>query len=255
MIALRPSWTAIERFATSFVDLALPHRCAMCGSVLGAERGVCGGCWAQLSFIAEPVCSVCGRPRTVDETPVDPCVRCRAHPPLLRRTRAALAYDDASRRLVIAFKHHARLSLRPLLVRWLRRAAADLIDEVDLVAPVPLHRHRLLHRGYNQAAVLAAPLADRAAHYVPDLLIKRRSTRPQQGLGAQARASNVTARAFQINPRWQAQVKGRRVLLVDDVVTTGATLDACGRVLARGGVASVDGVCLARVTRPDRPPI
>lgn len=248
--------SALARVASAVVDLVLPHRCALCGHVLGPDRGLCGACWAELRFIAEPYCSCCGRPRLEDDTPVDPCVRCRNDPPLLRRTRAALAYDDASRRLVIAFKHHGRLSLRPLLLRWLRRAAAELVDDVDLVTPVPLHRGRLLRRGYNQAALLAAGIVDAAPPvYVPDLLVRTRATRSQQGLGARARLDNITQRAFAVHPAHAALIRGRRVLLVDDVLTTGATLDACAHVLRAGGADAVDALCVARVTRPDRSPI
>lgn len=246
------SWSdalSVQRLLAPAVDVILPHRCALCGTVLGHERGLCAVCWSELRFVSPPVCSVCGRPQ--DEGAGDPCTLCRAHPPPLRRMRGALAYDDTSRRLVIAFKHHGRLSLRPLLVRWLARTAADLLDEVDLVAPVPLHRWRLVQRGFNQSALLARDLGrPEGPVYVPDLLIRHRPTRSQQGLGATARAANINAAAFRPHPRHAASIRGRRVLLVDDVLTTGATLAACARVLERAGAVAVDGLCLARVTRP-----
>lgn len=177
------------------------------------------------------------------------CGACTAAAPLVRRTRAALLYDDASRRLTIAFKHYGRLSLRPLLVQWLRRAAAELLDDADVVVPVPLHRWRLLHRGYNQSVLLARGLvADEPSRFVPDLLVRHRSTKPQQGLGNAERRSNVTAAAFRVRPAARSRLEGAQVLLVDDVLTTGATRDACARVLLREGAAAVDAVCLARVT-------
>ncbi len=246
----------IAAAARRLVDLALPHRCAVCGTVLGSERGLCAACWTQLHFIAPPVCPSCGRPQAEDGADLDPCAICRSNPPRLRRQRAALAYDDAGRRLVIAFKHHGRLSLRPLLIRWLQRTADELLTDVDLVAPVPLHRGRLLRRGFNQSALLAAGLAEAGTvAHVPDLLWRVRATRSQQGLNARARAANVTAAAFAVRPRWRARVAGSRVLLVDDVLTTGATLEACARVLQAAGATAVDAVCLARVTRPTPAPI
>ncbi len=248
--------STLTRAGSAVLDLILPHRCALCGTVLGHERGLCPVCWGELRFISPPLCPVCGRPSAADDDPDRACVGCATDPPLLRRTRAALAYDDTSRRLVIAFKHYGRLSLRPLLATWVERTAGELIGDVDLVAPVPLHRWRLLRRGFNQSALLAGPLGrPDGPSYVPDLLVRHRPTASQQGLGSEARARNVTSAAFRVHPRHRAEVEGRRVLLVDDVLTTGATLAACARVLDRAGAAAVDAVCLARVTRPQKAPM
>jgi ComF family protein len=246
---LREAMAPALHVARAAVDLVLPHRCALCGTILGPERGLCGACWAELRFVTPPWCTVCGRPYDEDDAGLDPCGRCRAHPPTLRRTRAALAYDDRSRRLVVAFKHYGRLSLRPLFGLWLALPAGELLGEVDVVAPVPLHRRRLMQRGFNQAALLAASLAEPGGpRYVPDLLQRTRATASQQGLGARARQGNVTAAAFRVHPQRRHLVAGRRVLLVDDVLTTGATLEACARTLLRGGAEAVDGLALARVT-------
>jgi ComF family protein len=247
--------SAAARLAGAAIDLVLPHRCALCGTILGHERGLCGACWAELRFVTPPWCSVCGRPFDDDDAGIDPCGLCRAAPPVLRRTRAALAYDDRSRRLVIAFKHYGRLSLRPLFALWLALPAGESLAEVDLIVPVPLHRRRLLRRGFNQAALLAASL-ERAGgpRYVPDLLQRTRATAAQQGLGARARQANVTAAAFRVHPQRRSLVAGRRILVVDDVLTTGATLEACARTLLRSGAEAVDGLALARVTRLERDP-
>ncbi len=243
------AWAPAARLARAAVDLVLPHRCALCGTILGQERGLCGACWAELRFVTPPWCSVCGRPFDEDDAGFDPCGLCRADPPVLRRTRAALAYDDRSRRLIVAFKHYGRLSLNPLFALWLALPAGELLGEVDLVAPVPLHRRRLMQRGFNQAALLAQSLAGaEGPRYVPDLLVRVRATASQQGLGAGARQRNVTAAAFRVHPAHRDKVAGRRVLLVDDVLTTGATLTACARALGRAGAAAVDGLALARVT-------
>jgi ComF family protein len=247
--ALRRGWRPLRAAATATVDLFLPHRCALCRTILGPERGLCGACWAELRFVTPPWCSRCGRPFGEDDAGLDPCGTCRREPGVIERTRAALAYDDRSRRLIIAFKHYGRLSLRPLLGRWLELPAGELLADADLIAPVPLHRRRLLQRGFNQAALLADGL-ERAGGppHVPDLVRRVRATASQQGLGARARRGNVTSAAFRVRPRHRPALAGARVLLVDDVLTTGATLEACARVLLAGGAAAVDAVCLARVT-------
>jgi ComF family protein len=243
------------RLASAVVDLVLPHRCALCGTILGHERGLCTGCWSELRFVAPPVCRSCGVPLPGAGIAEPLCGACAAEAPVIRRTRAALVYDGPGRRLIVGFKHYARLSLRPLLVQWLRRAAGELLDEADLVVPVPLHRWRLLQRGFNQAALLAKGIAPGASpRCMPDLLVRHRATVSQQSLGRAERRTNVTPAAFHVRPAVRPLLEGKRVLLVDDVLTTGTTLDACARVLLREGARDVDALCLARVTdRPARP--
>jgi ComF family protein len=184
------------------------------------------------------------------------CGACAADPPAYDRARAALRYDDGSRGLILAFKHADRTDTAPAFGRWLARAGAELTSEADLIAPVPLHRWRLLKRGYNQAAILAQALArETAATLLPDLLQRVRATASQQGLGGRARAENVTAGAFRVHPWHRRRIEGARVLLVDDVLTTGATVEACARVLHRAKVVQVDVLTLARVVRDASSPI
>lgn len=170
-----------------------------------------------------------------------------AAPPLFNRLRSAAVYEGAIPGLVSAFKYGDRLDLAPMLVSWMRRAGRDLLADCDLVVPVPLHRWRLLSRRYNQAGVLASRLARSAGKaYRPLYLVRRKSTRPQVGLSPDGRAQNVSA-AFAV-PRWaRSRIAGRRVLLVDDVYTTGATVTAAVRPLLRAGASQVDVLTLARV--------
>ena len=232
------------------LDLLLPPRCLGCGAMVeGADR-LCADCWRGLTFLGPPFCRACGYPlpETIAELPV--CGACAQEPPVFERARAALRYDDGARGLILRFKHADRTDVVGTFGGMLERAGAELIADCDLVIPVPLHRWRLLQRGYNQAALLAYALADGGRRLVlPDGLQRVRATASQQGLSAAQRKSNIAANAFRVHPRYRQRIEDRRVLLVDDVLTTGATVAACTRVLKRSGAAAVDVLALARVVR------
>lgn len=234
------------------VDAVLPRRCLGCGLELDAEGGLCAPCWSGLAFLGPPWCRVCGRPLPHAALTDPLCPRCLEEPPAYDRARSALRYDERSSRLVLGFKRGARFEGVDAFGRWLARAGAELLPEADLILPVPLHRWRLLHRGFNQAAVLARALAREAGRpWSPSVLVRHRATRSQQGLHARDRAQNITARSFVVGPRHLAAVAGRRMLLVDDVLTTGATLGACTAALRHAGAAAVDVVTLTRVVRDE----
>ena len=237
------------------LDSVLPPLCLGCGEIVEAAGALCAGCWQGFSFIAPPQCACCGDPFAEHLGEDALCAACLARRPLFRRARAALAYDTQSRRLVLPFKHGDRTDIARACGGWMARAGAELLAEADLIAPVPLHWRRLLVRRYNQAQLLARALArtivrgQTGVRLAPDLLRRRRWTGSQAGLRARERRRNVRE-AFDIHPRWAAEVAGKTVLLVDDVLTTGATAEACARVLQRGGVRHVDVLTLARVVRP-----
>jgi len=198
-----------------------------------------------VAFIAEPLCDGCGAPFEYDVG--GRCAACLAQPRAFSRARAACLYDDASRDLILKFKHADRTDLSRLFSRWISRAAADLLVEADAVAPVPLHRSRLLHRRYNQAAEIARPLA--RAHrlaYLPDALVRARRTDTQGGKSGSGRRRNV-AGAFAVPESRRRHVEGRRILLIDDVLTTGATVEACAKALLKAGASCVDVAVVARV--------
>lgn len=235
-------WTA-----TAVLDALLPPRCGSCGEPVGRPRTLCLGCWSALRFVARPLCRLCGDPFETAPPGEPVCGDCLAAPPPWGRGRSALRYDDASRPLVLAFKHGDRLHLAPLLAGWMRAAGAELLAECEVIVPVPLHRWRLLARRYNQAAALAHALARASGRPVSDCALLRARRTPSQGrMSRSQRARNVQG-AFRIDAGRRAEIAGRRVLLVDDVLTSGATAAACTRALLRAGAASVDLLTLARV--------
>jgi ComF family protein len=230
------------------IDLLLPPRCAACGTIVDAQGSFCVRCFAALPFITAPMCASCGLPFETPQPDGALCGACLATPPRFT-ARAALAYDGPAREVVLRLKHGDRAHLAADMAAHLRRAAGELPDEA-LIVPVPLHRWRLWKRGYNQAAELAKALA--AATRTPllvDALVRRRATRSSQGLNPAERRRNL-AGAIRLARRAKPLIADKCIILVDDVLTTGATADACARVLRRGGAASVRLVTLARVVRP-----
>ncbi|HET6194504.1 MAG TPA: ComF family protein, partial [Acetobacteraceae bacterium] len=211
---------------------------------------LCAACWPGFSFISAPHCARCGTPFAEEAGDAILCGACLRRPPRFRKARAALVYDDRSRRLVLPFKHGDRTDMARACGRWMAAAGGDLLAEAELIAPVPLHWRRLFTRRYNQALLLARSVWRASpARLAPDLLRRARWTGSQAGLKAEERRKNVR-RAFEVNARWAGKVKDKEVLLVDDVLTTGATVEACALALQRAGARHVDVLTLARVVRP-----
>ncbi|MGF1474733.1 MAG: double zinc ribbon domain-containing protein [Geminicoccaceae bacterium] len=232
------------------LDLVLPPRCHGCGSVLYGDDGLCGDCWGRLTFIAPPFCRICGFPLPGSSVDQPLCAGCAAKPPVFDRARAALRYDNASRHYILRFKNQGRLAVQGLFARWLHHAGTEILAETDVIVPVPLHRWKLFRRGFNQAALLAQRLASRTGHPVEVNAFRRiQATQSQKGLGGNQRLTNITAQAFGVAPERPASFLDQRVLLIDDVLTTGATASACANALKRAGALSVDVLSLARVVR------
>ncbi len=250
MIDISQATGGLRRGAGVVLDMLLPPQCLNCRAPVDRQGELCAECWQAIGFLAEPCCESCGYPFAYDEGVDVVCAACLASPPVYDRARAVMAYNDASRHLVLSFKHGDRLEGAPSYGRWLERVGRHLLDEADLIAPVPLHRWRLLKRRYNQAALMAQALARRSGlPAVNDLLRRTRPTPSQGGRSPAQRRANVRG-AFEVRRGYRARLAGRRVLLIDDVMTTGATVNAIATVLRRHGVRGVDVLTLARVVRP-----
>jgi ComF family protein len=217
--------------------------------------GMTAAAWGRIHFIEAPFCDGCGAPFDFDLGFGARCAPCQARTPAFDRARAACLYDEHSRDLILKLKHADRTDLAGLFARWLSRAVADIAPDIDAVAPVPLHRWRLLGRRYNQAAEIARPLARmRGLAYFPDAVIRKRATASQGGRSGSSRRRNV-AGVFSVAPGWRTRVAGKRILLVDDVLTTGATVEGCARALKAAGAARVDVAVIARVKELTARPI
>jgi ComF family protein len=242
--------SALSRMAQplrTVFDLVLPPRCPGCRAMVTADGRFCAGCWQQLRFITAPLCPRCGTPFEHDRGPATVCAPCMAAPPRYASARAALAYEGPARQALLAFKMGDELHMARMMAPHMARAAGPMLGQGALLVPVPLHYWRLWRRGFNQAALLAQALAARTGlELAIDGLERRKLTQRSAGLGREARARNVRG-AFKV--RDKARIRGRAIILIDDVLTTGATAEACARVLLRGGAASVDVLTWARVVR------
>ena len=235
---------------TPLVDLVFPPRCPLCGDALGEQGGLCIACWSKLVIPGNPACALCQRPLgdafSGTDSDLLTCAPCLAAPPRHDGIAAATLYNPTSRDLVLAFKHGRRVGLGTLLGRLMAARVGELEGEW-LVVPVPLHRWRLWKRGFNQSALLARTIAAAPGRTLAvDALVRTRATPSLGGLGRSDRAKALRG-SIAVNRVWKTRLAGAHVLLVDDVMTSGATSDACLRALRRAGATQVRIACFARV--------
>ncbi|MGA2286920.1 ComF family protein [Bradyrhizobium sp.] len=247
----RGAWSHAAKLA---LDIALPTLCVACREPVDGE-GVCAKCWAKLAFIAPPFCPRLGIPFVYDPGPDMLSMEAISDPPAYARARAAVRYDDVAKTLVHALKYQDRTDLAPAMGRWMARAGRELLDEADMLVPVPLHWRRGWSRRYNQSGALARVIERQSGVKLQSEALRRvRPTQQQIGLNRLQRASNVQG-AFKVAADRQSLIQGRRVVLVDDVLTSGATVDACARALLRAKAAQVDVLVFARVVDTNKAPI
>lgn len=237
----------LQQITGRALDFLLPPLCLSCDAPTTAHRTLCATCWSKIHFIAKPFCVTCGAPFEVPMGDDALCAGCIAEPPHFKAARAPMLYDDFSRRLVLSFKHADRIYPAPALAGWMHRAGAEFWKRADFIAPVPLHRWRLFKRRYNQAGLLAHELGCIAKKPVLiDVLNRKRATPIQGHLSRKQRQANVKG-AFRLNTRYRQQIRDKTIILIDDVLTTGATVNECARVLLRAGAKEVNVLVLARV--------
>ena len=233
-----------------FVDLVTPSQCLGCWVMVGEPASLCVACWVKMQHLDEPVCDMLGTPFAYDQGPGTLSATALANPTEWDRARAAVLFDEASRGLVHALKYEDRQEAGVLMARMMARAGRRLLEEADILIPVPLYRWRLWQRRFNQSAFLAQEIARLSATpWRADVLYRRRRTKSQVGLDHAARRKNVKG-AFVVAPKQVAHVAGKTVLLVDDVRTTGATAEACVEALRAGGAAKVQLLSFALVDGP-----
>ena len=243
----------LRRGLGRFADILYPPRCLACPEPTETPAGLCGACWREVHFLGKPVCDTCGQtvPSARGTEGLVRCEGCSADPPGWDRGRAAVAYEGVGRRIVLGLKHGDRLDAVPTLARWMTGAGAEIIASDMLAVPVPLHWRRRVARRYNQAAELARAVARRAGiDHEPGALRRVRATPPQKGLSRAERRANLRE-AIVADPVLGRAAAGRSVLLIDDVMTTGATLGAATEALRDAGATRVSVLVLARVAIPD----
>lgn len=241
------------------VDFVLPLRCAGCGDIVAGEGGFCTRCWADMDFIGPPWCCACGLPlpfegdATLDGGGGQHCGACLAKEPAHDGIRAAVAYCDISRQIALKLKYGGKIGLAKLIAGQLKRHLPAQSDDILLV-PVPLHWTRLWARSFNQSALIADALYDLSGiQNIPDMLIRTKRTQLLRGKSGKERQREVS-NAFAIHPKWQDNVAGRHILLVDDIYTSGATSGACVNLLKAAGAQKVEIYCWARVLRDENLP-
>lgn len=240
------SFTKILTKTKWLADALFPPACLRCDGHVSDQGSLCPACFARIHWLAAPLCACCGIPFPYALGEETRCGRCLAEPPSFAKARAVFRYDEASGKLITRFKYADRIHSARAYAGWMKRAGKELFSGIDLIVPVPLHFLRRMGRRYNQAELLAGALAKMTGlAYAPQLLKRKKSTKQQSGLSRSVRLKNVRG-AFMVPPSWKEKLQGASILLIDDVLTTGATAEAASRTLLNCGAKEVSVLTLAR---------
>jgi ComF family protein len=228
------------------LDLLFPPKCIICSSY-DTYSHVCNKCWSKLSFISSPCCKICSFPFEFEDEQEVICGHCIADVPLYNKSISLFRYDEYSKKLIQQFKYKDQLHILNYLVNLLANVGKELIEQADIIIPVAMYKYKLLKRGYNQSALLAMKIASMYNNldYIPEMLVKRKNTISQSGLNRKQRSKNIRS-SFALNPELQNRVKGKRILLIDDVITTGATINECCKVLCSADPSKIFVLTLAK---------
>lgn len=237
-----------QQWGQAVLDTALPPLCLLCDTSIPSSQAACSACWTKLRFISKPFCAQCGVPFAYEIGESAVCAMCIKEPNDFSIARAALVYDDVSRNLILNFKHADKIDTALALARWMHMAGGALAEDADFIIPVPLHYWRMVQRRYNQSALLAQKFSELVCKpYQADVLRRIKATESQGKRKRAERIANMKG-VFQVTPACAALVKNATIVLVDDVVTTGATVNACAKVLLQSGAKAVHVVSVARTT-------
>ena len=237
----------LQSVVTSGVDLILPPRCSVTGEIVDAQGMISATAWADLQFISEPFCETCGIPFEFESGST--CMSCIDDPPPYDLSRSALIYNDISRDLILGFKHGDKTHVVRSFIPWLQKFGSEILAEADCLVPVPLHPYRLILRRYNQAALIGNELSKKTGiPHLADAMRRVRATVSQGHLSLEERQKNVK-KVFGIHPKSKDMIKGKVIVLIDDVYTTGATVKECSVILKESGAAKVHVLTLARVLK------
>ena len=236
----------IKKISGKVLDMIFPPSCLLCEERAGENGSLCFSCWSKISFISKPSCAICCFPFEYDMGKDALCPTCIANKPEFEKAIPVFIYNKNSSRLITEFKYADRIHATKSFAKWMSAAAIDIIKNSDLIAPVPLHKSKLFARRYNQSALIANEIGKMAKIKVmPDLLLHPNKTRPQASLPKKQRLKNVKG-IFSLNSKYADFISGKNILIVDDVITTGATLSECARILKKKKTAVVNAVTLAK---------
>lgn len=239
----------IKPITKKAIDIIFPPRCLSCKVYVESDGSLCHNCWEEIDFISSPQCSSCGTPLEFATSDGTICGQCIANPPKYTMARSVLRYNEKSSKLITNFKYYDNTHSSNHFAKWLLRAGKDMIGDVDIITPVPLHKLRLLSRRYNQCALICNRLSEMTGiTSYNNLLIRHKNTKPQAGLAFNKRINNVKS-AFKINHDLIEQINDKNILLIDDVMTTGSTIDSCTKTLLNSGARNVYVLTIAMTVK------